>query len=133
MAKQFGEAQGENSLLRVRDNFRHYISGAQLSIISRYHALKTNISLKGGFSLDCWSRGLFIMVKKNAGVTLKEKLQAILLMEADSNALYKKVFGNSMLNVVISHGSMPEKIYIEQGNTNNDCSLEKVIPYDIVW
>ena len=54
-------------------------------------------------------------------------------MEADSNASYKEIFGNNMLDVVRSHGFMPEEIYSEKGKTVNDCFLEKVILYDIVW
>ena len=54
-------------------------------------------------------------------------------MEADSNASYKEIFGNLMLGVVRSHGFIPEEIYSENGNTSDDCSLEKVILYDIVW
>ena len=37
-----------------------------------------------------------------------------------------------MINVVISHGFMQEKICSEKGKTANDCSLSKVIIYDIV-
>ena len=37
-----------------------------------------------------------------------------------------------MLNVVRSHGFMLEEIYSEQGKTADDCSIEKVILYDIV-
>ena len=44
-------------------------------------------------------------------------------MEADSNASYKEIFGNRMLDVVIIHGFMLEEIYSEKGNTDDDCSL----------
>ena len=80
--------------------FGHYIAGAQSYIISRYHALKTTIALKRIFALDRWSRGLSVMLKNKPGITLIEKLQAILLMEAKLNASYKEIFGNCMLDVV---------------------------------
>ena len=54
-------------------------------------------------------------------------------MEADSNASYKELFWNSMLDVVRSHGFMPENIYSDQGKTDDDCSIAKVVLYDIVW
>ena len=38
-----------------------------------------------------------------------------------------------MLDVVRSHGFMPEEIYSGKGKTANDCSLAKSILYDIVW
>ena len=37
-----------------------------------------------------------------------------------------------MLDVVRIHGFMPEEIYTEKGQTTYDCSLAKVILYDIV-
>ena len=112
-------------------HFAHYIAGAQSYIISRYHALKNTIVLKRGSALDCWSIGFPVMLEKNPGVTLIEKLQAILLVGADSNVSYKEIFGNHMINVVISHGFMQEKICSEKGKTANDCSLAKVVLYDI--
>ena len=90
--------------------FGHYIAGEQSSIISHYHALKNTIVLKCGFDLDRWSRGISIMLEKKPGVTLIEKFRAILLMEAESNASYKKIVGNRMLDVVRSYGFMPEEI-----------------------
>ena len=53
-------------------------------------------------------------------------------MEAESNASYKQIFGNRMINVVRIHGFTPEEIYIEKGKTADDCSLAKVVLYDIV-
>ena len=54
-------------------------------------------------------------------------------MEADSNASYKEIFGNRMLDVARSHGFMSEEIYSDKGKTANDCSLAKVILHGIVW
>ena len=38
-----------------------------------------------------------------------------------------------MLDVMRSHGFVPEEIYSEQGKTAHDCFLSKVVLYDIVW
>ena len=86
--------------------------------------------MKREFDLDHWSRGLSIILEKKPGVTLIEKLPAILLMEADLNASYKEIFGNCMLDVVRSHGFMTEEIYSEKGKTYYDCYVAKVILYD---
>ena len=107
----------QNRLVRSKDktsssesgiHFGHYIAGEQSSIVSRYCAIKTTISLKRGFALDCCSRGLSVMLEKKPGITLIEKLQAILLIESDLNASYKEIFDNRMLDMVRSHGFMPE-------------------------
>ena len=99
MAKQVGEVQGENFLFRVRDTFcALHIRSAIL-----YYLSLSTIELKRGFDLDFWPRGLSVMLEKKPGVTLIEKLRAILLMESDSNASYKEIFGNRMLSVVRIH------------------------------
>ena len=72
------------------------------------------------------------MLEKNPGVTLIEKPRAILLVEADSNYSYKEIFGNRMLDVVRSHGFVPEEKCSEKGKTSDDCSLAKFVLYDIV-
>ena len=109
-------------------HFGYYIAGVKSSIISRYCALKNTIALKRGFSLDCCSRGLSFMLEKKPGTTLIEKIRAISLMKAYSNASYKEIFGNDMLDVVRSHVFMPEEIYSEKGKTSDDCYLEKIHP-----
>ena len=38
-----------------------------------------------------------------------------------------------MLDVVRSHLFVPEEIYSDKVKTADDCSLEKVVLYDIVW
>ena len=73
------------------------------------------------------------MLEKKPVITLIETPRAILFMEADSNASYKEIFGNYILDVVISHGFIKEEIYSEKCKTVNDCSLAKVILYDIIW
>ena len=72
------------------------------------------------------------MLEKKPGTTLIEKIRAISLMKAYSNASYKEIFGNDMLDEVISHNFMPEEIYSKHGKNANKCSLSKVIIYDIV-
>ena len=84
----------KNSSSESGIHFGHYIAGAQYSIISRYNALKTSIALKRGFAPDRWSRSISDILEKKPGVTLTEKLQAILLMEDELNASYKEIFGN---------------------------------------
>ncbi len=55
-------------------------------------------ALKKGIALERWSNGLSVMLEKMFGVHLVSKLRAILLMEADFNAMNKEVYGVQMLN-----------------------------------
>jgi hypothetical protein len=71
------------------------------------------------------------MLEKQAGVRLLSKLRAILLMEADFNAVNKILFGNRMLNQVRQYRLMPEEIFSERQRMAEDRVLAKVLFYDI--
>ena len=81
-------------------HFGHYIAGAESDLISQFHSMKTSIALKEVIALSRWSNGLSVMLKKMFVVRLVSKLQAILLMEADSSSANKIVYGNWMLENV---------------------------------
>ena len=74
-------------------HFGHYIAGTDCDYISQLHALRVSLALKKGISLERWSKGLSVMLEKMFGVRLVSKLRAILLMEADFNAMNKEVYG----------------------------------------
>ena len=79
-------------------HFGHYIAGTDCDYISQFHALRVSLALKKGIALERWSKGLSVMLEKMFGVRLVSKLRAILLMEADFNAMNKEVYGIWMLD-----------------------------------
>ncbi len=78
-------------------HFGHYIAGINCNYVSQFHAVQVLLALKKGIALERWSKGLSVMLEKMFGVRLVSKLQAILLMEAEFNALNKEVCGIWML------------------------------------
>ena len=82
-----------------------------MEIVSHYHAARVSVTLAHAIQLERWSRGLSVMLEKTLGVTLVNKLRAILLMEGDFNATNKMVYGVGMLNNVRNHNLMPEEIF----------------------
>jgi hypothetical protein len=56
------------------------------------------------------------MLEKMLRVTLVNKLQAILLMEADFNASNKIVYGVRMMQNVCNHCLMPKEIYSKKNH-----------------
>ena len=96
------------------------------------HALKTEIALLHGFAFARWSQGLSCMLEKKLGYTLIEKLRAILLMKADFNFRNGLIYGSRMLDVAEQYNFMPEEVYSEQGKTEGDGLLAKVLLYDVV-
>jgi hypothetical protein len=79
-------------------HFGHYIAGTDCDYISQFHALQVSLALKKGIALERWLNGLSVMLEKMFGVRLVSKLRAILLMEADFNAMNKEVYGVWMLD-----------------------------------
>jgi hypothetical protein len=73
----------------------------------------------------CW--------KKMFEVRLVSKLRAILLMEADFNAMNKEVYGVCMLDEARKYKLIPEEIFSEKNCMADDGGLAKTIFYDIVW
>ena len=71
------------------------------------------------------------MLEKKPGCTLVEKLRAILLMEADFNFQNGTIYGSRMLDTARQYKFMPEEIFSEQGKIADDCSLTKILIYDI--
>jgi hypothetical protein len=72
------------------------------------------------------------MLEKLMGVTLMNKLQAILLMDAEFNAANKTIFGEHLLDNVQKYKQMPEEIFSEKNCLADDRSLSKTLFYDIV-
>jgi len=91
-------------------HFGHYIAGTDCNDISQFHALRVLLTLKKGIVLERWSKGLSIMLEKMFGVRLVSKLRAILLMEADFNAMNKEVYGVRMLDNARRYNLIPEEI-----------------------
>jgi len=81
--------------------------------ISQFHTLRVSLALKKGIALERWSKGLSVMLEKMFGVRLVSKLRAILLMEADFNAMNKEVYGVRMMDNVRWYKLIPEEIFSE--------------------
>ena len=54
---------------------------------------------KTGAAPKRWSKGLFVMLEKIAGVAVVTQLRAILLMEADFNCHNRLIFGGRMMKL----------------------------------
>jgi hypothetical protein len=65
------------------------------------------------------------------GVRLVSKLRAILLMEADFNAMNKEVYGVRMLNMARKYKLMPEEIFSKKNHMADDGGLAKTLFCDI--
>ncbi len=119
------------SLSQSSLDFGHYIAGTDCDYISQFYALPVLLALKKGIALERWSKGLSVMLEKMFGVRLVSKLRAILLMEADFNAMNKEVYGVRMLDNARQYKLIPEEIFSKQNLTADDGGLAKTLFYDI--
>ncbi len=71
------------------------------------------------------------MLEKMFGMRLVSKLRAILLMEADFNAMNKEVYGVRMMDKARWYKLIPEEIFSEQNCTADDGGLVKTLFNDI--
>ena len=60
------------------------------------------------------------MLEKETGVRLVSRLRAILLMEADFNAVNKIIFGNRMLDNLRKHRLMRDEIFSKRNRMADD-------------
>ncbi len=127
----WGKAKEETSSSRSRRHFGHYKAGLRLAYVFHLQALIATLTIWQGIVLDCWSQGLSVMLEKIYGCSLITKLQSILLMEADFNATNKTIYGVHMLHNVRKYHLMPEEVFSECNRLADDCTLSKVLFFDI--
>jgi hypothetical protein len=94
--------------------------------------LRVSLALKKGIALERWSNGISVILEKMFGVHLVSKLCAIILMEADFNAMNKEVYRARMLDEAQKYKLIPEEIFSKKNCTAYDRGLEKMLFYDII-
>ena len=65
--------------------FEHFKAGIQDPLIAEFEALMMSIPYETGISPRWWHQGTNVMLEKQRGNSLIDKLRAILLYEADFN------------------------------------------------
>jgi hypothetical protein len=66
-----------------------YKSATFSDVVTNFLSRKITLIVQGGCPPKWWGHGLQVLLKKVAGVTLVNKLHAILLMEANFNYMKK--------------------------------------------
>ena len=57
-----------------------------------------NLAIRSNHLLSQWIKGVSVMLEKVAGNVYIQKLRAILLLEADFNAIHKIMFNNRLIS-----------------------------------
>lgn len=98
-------------------HFGHYKAALRFPYLIRFHAMKLQLALQTGLYFDRWANGMSVMLEKEAGVILVEKLRAILLMEADFNMGNKLIYGVRMMSHARKVGVIPQEHFAEKEKT----------------
>ena len=88
-------------------HFGHYKSATESNIISKLHTTFLDTTIKTGKIIKRWTKGLSVMLEKLKGNINVEKLQGILLMEADYNLLSKLLLGVRLMRSVEARNGFP--------------------------
>ena len=77
--------------------FGNYKAHTEMMEITEIKCKILNLAIRGGQPLARWVKGVSVMLEKVAGNVNVQKLRAILLLEADFNALHKIIFNNRLI------------------------------------
>ena len=91
-------------------HFGHYKAHTEMHAIAEIKCKLVNLALKSGQPLKRWIKGVSVMLEKVAGNINVQKLRAILLLEADFNALHKIVFNNRLIPKLEEVDAIPVEI-----------------------
>jgi len=113
-------------------HFGHYIAGTFNPEILIMNATMADIPLRTGFSYERWKTGLNIMIEKTTGDFNVEKLQIILLFEADFNANNKWIGRAVMYQVEQAHILAEEQYRSRKFKSAIHQCLNKCLLYDVI-
>jgi hypothetical protein len=118
-------------LVPVRSTLWALFSGQGLQLYLAIPCVASLACPRKGHCAGAVVEQAFGHVGKKFGVRLVSKLRAILLTEADFNAMNKEVYGVWMLDNARKYKLIPEEIFSEQNRTADNGGLAKTLFYDI--
>jgi hypothetical protein len=104
-------------------HYGHYKAAMQCNISTRILAQQLTAVARSGIPPESWSIGLQVMLEKNAGVCLVEKLQAIQLFKANFNCYNQFIFGKAAIDSLNSIGYTPKELFSQKGSTSEDAKF----------
>ena len=91
-----------------------------------------NLAIISGRPLLRWIKGVLVMLEKSAGDVNVQKLRAILLLEADFNAIHKIIFNSRLILSIKAANAIPmEVIGGRRSQAATHLALDKKLIADI--
>ena len=124
--QNYWKKQRENTSSSMSNlHFGHYKTVASSDLLSKIHAVTTQLPFKHGYSLRRWRNCLSCMLKKKQGITRVDKMRAILLLEADFNAGNKIIFEKRLMNHIYDHNLIPGEQFSIKGHKANGAVVNR--------
>jgi hypothetical protein len=122
----------EKTLLSISGaHVGHYKSATFLDMVTNFLSRKITMIARGECPPERWGHGLQVLLEKVAGVALVNKLQAILLMEANFNYINRWVFRFQAINKMYALGYIPGDQYSQKESTAEDTHMDNRLTMDI--
>ena len=91
-------------------HFGHYKSVTESKLATKLRTMFLDTTMITGPVIERWTKGLLAMIERTKGHINVEKLQGILLMEADYNFLSKLLLGIRLMRSVEARNGFPEEL-----------------------
>ena len=113
-------------------HFGHYKAHTVQKEIAEIKCKLVNLALLSGQPLMRWTKGVSVMLEKVPGNINVQKLRAILLLEADFNAMHKIIFNNRLIPRIEADNAIPlEVIGGRRSQAATHLALDKKLIADI--
>jgi hypothetical protein len=114
-----------------RINFGHWKAICKLDELTTLMCTQLNLLAATGIPPSPWGTGFQVLLEKELGVALVDKLRAILLMEGDFNFFNKWFIGHEAVNRLYKIGYVPEDQSSKKSSTVEDTKLDNRLTMDL--
>jgi hypothetical protein len=110
--------------------FPHYKAAAFHRTLLAMHAAYMGACAKKGIPLSRWGVGLTVLLEKIIGDNVVHKLQAICLLEANSDWINKIIYARQMIGVALSRKMIPGECFSKRGSNCISAVMTKIFICD---
>jgi hypothetical protein len=127
----WGGATESTSSTLLAVHFGHWKALIESLHLVKFICKQLNLIARCGIPPSRWSNGLQVLLEKVLGVSLVDKLRAILLMEGNFNFFNKWIFGHEAVNKLYDIDYIPQDQFSQKESTAEDLKLDNRLPMDL--
>jgi hypothetical protein len=112
-------------------HFGHWKVASKDPMLVDYICTQLNLIAQMSSAPSSWGVGLQVLLEKIPGISLVEKLQAILLMEGTFTFFNKWIFGHDAINHLYKLQYFPDDQYSQKESTTEDSKFDNQLTMDL--